>query len=58
VTGRRLTPHTFAYPTVTEIRPALAGTPDPRRPTQRELVVASLLRCPAGTVATNARRLP
>jgi hypothetical protein len=58
VTVRRLTPPTFAGLTVTEVRPAPAGTAAPHRFTQRELVVASLLRCPADTVPPNARRLP
>jgi hypothetical protein len=43
-------PHHFAYPKVTELRvaDALVAAPAPvaTQATQRELVVASLLRCP------------
>jgi hypothetical protein len=51
--------HEFSYPKVTEIRPALPAAPRRRvsRPTQRELVLASLLRCPEGRFSTEGRKL-
>jgi hypothetical protein len=51
--------HEFSYPKVTEIRPTLPSVPRRRvrRSTQRELVVASLLRCPEDRSSTEGRKL-
>jgi hypothetical protein len=56
--------HVFAYPRVTEIarrHPAVIahtarGAEARDRPTQREMVVASLLRCPGQTHSAKARK--
>jgi hypothetical protein len=50
--------HEFAYPKVSEIRPAPPAVPRRRatRSTQRELVLASLLRCPGDRSSAEGRK--
>jgi hypothetical protein len=50
--------HTFVYPTVTQVGPQQPAVTRerPGGPTQRELVLASLLRCPEDRSSARARK--